>query len=194
MRRNGVPRVYLAAPYTARAEARVASSGEVVADQLPTGDYRSALTRMAKAIERCGATVVLPHRDISRWGACDLTPGEIATRCTEQVRTCDVLVALLATSFGTHVEVGVALGARIPVIALLPSDTETSFFASCLADSELVHTVEAEREAALPDLLTDDRFARAMRSAISKRQRSSADSTSRSPGNPSTSATRSLAT
>ena len=161
------PRVYLAAPYTSRATERTSDEGTVVADQLPAGPYRATLTRLADTIAAWGVEVVLPHRDISHWGASHLSPGKIAKACTERVLSCQLVVALLATSFGTHVEVGVAIGADIPVIALWPNRSEASFFASGLVDSGLVTRLTVASDAHLPELPSVEGLrAHAVRSAV----------------------------
>lgn len=127
--------VYLAAPFTARAGRRPLTSpgggdlfaGSESVENIPTA-YRRRLSALAKAIQSHGYDVLLPHRDINRWGKRALPASEIAKRCLDAVAEADCFVGLIAESFGSHSELAYALGLRKPALVLV-SDTEpTSFF------------------------------------------------------------------
>jgi deoxyadenosine/deoxycytidine kinase len=140
--------VYLAAPFTARASRRVLSTpgeaslfaGSESVENIPTA-YRRRLSALAAAIESHGYEVLLPHRDINRWGKRALPASEIAKRCLDAVADADCFIGLIAESFGSHAELAYALGLGKPALVLV-SDTEpTSFFGlgmTALSDVEVV--------------------------------------------------------
>jgi deoxyadenosine/deoxycytidine kinase len=127
--------VYLAAPFTARASRRVLSKpGEVSlfagtesVENIPTA-YRRQLNALATAIESHGNDVLLPHRDINRWGKRALPASEIARRCLNAVAEADCFVGLIAESFGSHAELAYALGLGKPALVLVSDSEPTSFF------------------------------------------------------------------
>lgn len=143
-------RVYLAAPFTDRAkprdlnlegEARLFSGPELI-ESMPR-QYKRQLLNLARAIESHGHDVMLPHRDINRWGNRALPASEIASRCLASVETADVFIGLVAQSFGCHTELGYALGLRKPVLILSTSTLPTSFFGAGVATMPAVSTLEA---------------------------------------------------
>jgi nucleoside 2-deoxyribosyltransferase len=92
----------------------------------------------AAVLEQRGWSVFLPHRDVSAWGERDITPGEVAQECLEAVISSDAVIALMGESFGTHVEVGAAVGAGIPTVVVRSDASTESFFASGVASTSFV--------------------------------------------------------
>ena len=141
--------VYLAAPYTGRATRREFASkggalfsGEEYAESIPRS-YRVQLTALANAIEAHGHKVLLPHRDINRWGSRALAPSEVASRCLAAVAASDCFIGLIAESFGSHAEMGYALGLGKPVLVLSSESDATSFFGSGIAAMPKVAVIAA---------------------------------------------------
>jgi len=150
--------VYLAAPFTARATWRehpnsaVAElfTGREYAESIPP-HYRRQLAALANAIQAHGHDVVLPHRDINRWGKRALPAGEIARRCLDAVSRADCFVGLIAESFGSHAELGYALGLGKPALILMSDVEPTSFFGKGMTS---LGGVTAIRERSLRKLIT----------------------------------------
>jgi hypothetical protein len=133
--------VYLAGPFTSQTEP-VASANElgdgvvhIISEDAP---WRSTLLATEAALNRMGWSVFLPHRDVSMWGHRQISPPMVVEECIEAVLKSDLVVALLAESFGTHVEVGAALGRGIPTIVINSCDARQSYFGGGIAASELV--------------------------------------------------------
>jgi deoxyadenosine/deoxycytidine kinase/nucleoside 2-deoxyribosyltransferase len=153
-------KVYLAAPFTARATKRMLSSpGEEglfadaeSVDNIPTS-YRRRLSALARAIEAHGYDVLLPHRDINRWGKRSLPASEIAKRCLDAVAEADCFIGLIAESFGSHAELAYALGLGKPALVLMSATEPTSFFGNGMTSLPGVEVIEAETLSALTRML-----------------------------------------
>lgn len=149
-------RVYLAAPFTARAtmKARVSPNdgylfdGDGSTEDIPIA-YRRRLTALARAIEAHGHDVLLPHRDINRWGKRSLPSSEVARRCLAAVAEADCFIGLIAESFGSHAELAYALGIGKPSLVLLSAREPTSFFGQGMASLQGVKTIQAKSVGAL---------------------------------------------
>jgi deoxyadenosine/deoxycytidine kinase len=135
--------VYTAAPFTSTAT-RVEVAENTAGLSLPSsnsverigrGAYRRFLLQLANAVESHGYTAVLPHRDINRWGARRMSPGDVALRCLDAVRRSDFFVGLVGQSHGSHVELGVALECRLPIVILELPEFPLSFFAKGICES-----------------------------------------------------------
>lgn len=70
-----------------------------------------------------------------------MTPEQVAEACTAHVFSSDLIVALPASSFGTHYEVGVAVGYGLPAILLIPNEESTSYIMEGLAVHSSVHAL-----------------------------------------------------
>jgi hypothetical protein len=102
-----------------------------------TSVWRRALLAAERTLHDAGWSVFLPHRDVSAWGARRITAAEVVRECLDAVRKSDLVVALLEESFGTHVEVGMALGMGIPVVAVQCQDQGQSYFGGGIGPSTL---------------------------------------------------------
>jgi deoxyadenosine/deoxycytidine kinase/nucleoside 2-deoxyribosyltransferase len=142
--------VYLAAPFTRRAKRREFASpadprlfvDAGYAESIPPY-YKRQLTALARAIESHGHDVLLPHRDINRWGSRALPAREIARRCLRAIATADCFVGLIAESFGSHSELGYALGLGKPALVLTSETEPTSFFGTGMAELAGVASLRA---------------------------------------------------
>ncbi|MDB5438334.1 MAG: deoxynucleoside kinase [Caulobacteraceae bacterium] len=152
--------VYLAAPFTARARTRGGPGArnlfdtEGLPDQIPTS-YRRRLTGLAQAIEGHGHEVLLPHRDINRWGKRSLPGSEVARRCLAAVADADCFVGLIAESFGSHAELGYALGLGKPSLILVSSGDATSFFGQGMSALPNVSVLRAGSVTGLAKMLRE---------------------------------------
>jgi deoxyadenosine/deoxycytidine kinase len=144
-------KVYLAAPFTSRAGSR---SLNMLTDQRLFGEaeyidsiprsYRTKLLKLVRALENYGYQVFLPHRDINRWGRRAYPPSEIATRCLDAITNCDYFVGLIGESFGSHLELGVALGMNKPSVLLFADNIPTSFFGSGVSATDRVRVLRGK--------------------------------------------------
>ncbi len=150
--------VYLAAPFTSRAKPRKLTTsaqqslfpGDDYIENI-TGAYRRHLLGLSRAIEGHGYRVLLPHRDINAWGRKAYPPSEIANKCIDAVAGCDYFVGLIAESFGSHLELGVALGMSKPILLLFVDTIPTSFFGRGVLESGRVTTLRARN---IPQLVS----------------------------------------
>jgi hypothetical protein len=111
---------------------------------IPPGSYRRFLATLAKIIASWGYEVIIPHRDINGWGQRKLIPSELADKCLSAVRNADYFVGLLENSFGSHVEMGVAIGAGVPIVLLRTDDGQLSFFGDAVAQTHSVKVIRAK--------------------------------------------------
>jgi hypothetical protein len=152
------PMVYIAAPFTARAAPGKAPTAEEVGDGptaardqvlwktaplhgLLDAPHREFLEWVEALIRSSGCDTFIPHRDINGWGEKELTPEQVAGACTAQVFSSDLVVALPASSLGTHYEVGVAVGYGLPAILLIPNGESTSYIMEGMAVHSSVETI-----------------------------------------------------
>lgn len=155
-------RVYLAGAYTAAA---AGSNGEAsrLNGAIHAGSrWRQILEETERALRVDGWAVFLPHRDVSRWGARNVAPADVASESLAAVATSHVMIAILGESFGTHVEVGTALGLGIPTIIVRLAGGSESYFGSGVAESELVSTIVLPSVEDLPSAVTAGSFEEAL--------------------------------
>jgi len=168
MATNHISRVYLAGPFTSKADKSVAdTTGSANTMDVISGDstWRWALLAAEEALRRAGWSVFLPHRDVSEWGARRIGPGDVVRECLAAVRASNLVVALLEESFGTHVEVGVALGMGIPVVTVRCQDQSQSYFGGGIGPASLAGELVVPTVKQLPDYLDGAEFERALTDA-----------------------------
>ncbi len=151
-------RVYLAGPFTAVA----ASASGTIDVHSP---WRHVLEDTERALVDRGWQVFLPHRDVSDWGLREAPPEQIATECLEAVLRSDCVVAVLGESFGTHVEVGTAIGRNIPIIVIDATEEASSFFGKAVTASRLVTAIRLDNLCELPAAVASERFDQAVHRA-----------------------------
>jgi hypothetical protein len=173
------PYVYIAAPFTAVAEKM---SEEQKADPskgspwlfqiprhhgvIPPGPYRNLLGDIAKVFKGLGFQALLPHRDVNRWGAKELSPSDIAHACVELVKGCDLFFGILGISHGAHLEAGIAIGLGKPSIVVSVGTEEESFVGQALMQSRYVVGIRVASFGGLRHFVQSDRFRRDIRRAI----------------------------
>ncbi|MFC4858683.1 nucleoside 2-deoxyribosyltransferase [Actinophytocola glycyrrhizae] len=133
---DNVGQVYLAGPFTSKTENAVganATMGMISGNS----EWRGALLAAEQALRAKGWSVFLPHRDVSAWGARRITAGDVVRECLSAVKESNLVIALLEESFGTHVEVGMALGMGIPVVTVRCQDQAQSYFGGGIGPASL---------------------------------------------------------
>jgi len=166
------PVVYIAAPFTGRASAAKAEAPGAESTEAPPSDGRSQslwevpalhgvldaqhrefLEWIEALVQSCDCDTFIPHRDINGWGNKHLTPEQVAEACTAQVFLSDLLIALPAASFGTHYEIGVAVGYGLSTILLIPNGSSTSYLMEGLSIHNFVQTIRYGSRKDLSDRL-----------------------------------------
>jgi deoxyadenosine/deoxycytidine kinase len=133
------PVAYLAAPFTSEEEVPLGSGDQLrlfrgkLRGQIPPGGYRAALMAVEASLSEAGLEILLPHRDVSRWGTVPISDRSIAIACTTEVLRSDLFVGLLGLSLGAHYECGLALGSGIPALLISCADLQESLIAAGLS-------------------------------------------------------------
>lgn len=129
------PLVYIAAPFSSIVSPTKTKSVHMLLDVdtphgvIKKGTYRDVLNGISRMFKRKGFSVILPHRDINKWGKEILSSEEIFKSCTRAVQACDLFVGLLGFSHGSHYEFGLAIGLNRPAIIISTADFQESFIA-----------------------------------------------------------------
>lgn len=131
-------RAYVAAPFTgAEAAKSYANDPQGGFDTMPVtrhgriepGEYRDTLNRISQVIGSYGFDVILPHRDVNKWGEAALSPEQVMRSCTDHVIECDLFVGMLGQSCGSHYEFGLAVALNKTCIVIAPTEVPHSFVA-----------------------------------------------------------------
>ena len=175
--RRSKGRIYLAGPFTSHLTFPANDPSGASSDGLPQSGgvidpqsaWRRTLQATTEALEASDWTVFLPHRDVSWWGEREVSPGVVARECLEAVVASDVVVAVMGESFGTHVEVGVALARGIPVVAVRCNTAAESFFALAVAESPWVGVLSVPTLSDMPKTIATSAFHEALHQARASR-------------------------
>lgn len=162
--RQTVGRLYLAGPFTSKT-VRPGTSGNTMDMISGSSEWRWALLAAERTLVDAGWSVFLPHRDVSQWGARCIAPGDVVRECLAAVAESDLVIALLEESFGTHVEVGVALGKGIPVVIVRCQDETQSYFGGGIGPSSLAGELVIPTMRSLADYLHGTAFDEALHKA-----------------------------
>lgn len=161
---SGHSRIYLAGAYTSVASPGADDSNGDRPSQAINGvidtksPWRQLLEETERALESTGWSVFLPHREVSRWGARDVAPADVATECLAAVASSDAVMGILGRSFGTHIEVGMAIGLGIPTVVVRFDGSSESYFGSGVAQSDLVSALVLAEVEDLPAAIYSGRF------------------------------------
>ncbi|MFF0493452.1 hypothetical protein ACFYTQ_30910 [Nocardia sp. NPDC004068] len=156
---------YLAGPFTSMLapNGRSGLIGQGTSIIPATSPWRQALTAAEAALRSLGWRVFLPHRDVSGWGVRRVSSDVVVRECLDAVLNSDLVVALLGQSFGTHIEVGAALGQRIPTIVVQSGDLPASYFATGFGGtSSYAACLTIESVEDLPNALRGEAFTEAL--------------------------------
>ena len=158
--------IYLAAPFTQLAtqnsNAKFKSEAENHSlfdqDDLQYGElpnaYRNKLSKIASALEKqCRLPVLIPHRDINKWGKVTHPTQYITPKIIETVENAAALVAIPGNSLGVHLELGLAIAKEIPVIIFETGDFPSSFFLGGLKEIPGIKCLQATSMTQIPSLL-----------------------------------------
>lgn len=160
---------YLAAPFTALAEARQPSGKSPTLllfeerpghGQIPPGPYRRALLRIEQALRTFGIETWIPHRDTNEWGKRHMTEEQVARECTERTSSVDLFIGILSTSAGSHYELGLARGLGKPIVLVHCTALSSTFVGHGLTHGSWTDTLclSCETLDELPELFASKTF------------------------------------
>lgn len=158
------PYAYIAAPFSALADAEPESVSDDNAGLFPTerahgeirrGWYRKNLLRIAAELEQLGLHSVLPHRDVNDWGKKLLQSSQVFESCTDHVRNCDAFVGILGQSPGSHYEFGLAAALGKPSIVIHCEQLNPSYISLGIANATTL-ILRCKTLSAAPALIRSD--------------------------------------
>jgi deoxyadenosine/deoxycytidine kinase len=169
------PKIYLAGPFTGTTVAndptandRLFSIPQMVIPVDST--WRLTLERTSRALATEGFQVYLPHRDISAWGTGASSARAVADACLRAVAECDIVLAVLGHSFGTHVEVGTAVGLGRPVVVVTETREPPSFVGGGISAAGFAAELTVASLDELPKLVRSEAFRQAIATAEQARR------------------------
>jgi len=112
-------RVYIAAPFTSKmANKKHGFYGEIVDDK-----YKNFLETIESVVKNEGFSTILPHRDLTSWGAMpNVNIHEITKKYFDEIDSSDIFIAYPEKGRGTHVELGWAIARKKRIILLFEED------------------------------------------------------------------------
>ena len=163
------PYIYLAAPFTQMAP--VANSVET--DELSLfsnidipeyGCLDMAYQRSLQKIERalkiyCCMPVHLPHRDINNWGKTSYPTEYLTPKIVDYVEKAAAVVAIPGSSIGVHLELGIAIARKIPIVIFDTDDFHSSFFVRGFQKLPFVKHIQTSSLSKIPALITSENIA-----------------------------------
>ena len=159
--------IYLAAPFTQLADNNKVSSNkdpteysllDEIDDEKEYGElpqsYQTALSKIQKALEKkYNMQVFLPHKDINNWGKTNYPSEYIASRIIDSVRNASVVVSIPGNSLGVHLELGIAIAHKIPVVIFDVDEFRCGYLIRGFADSDLVKYIKLSSINKIPDAI-----------------------------------------
>lgn len=130
--------IYFAAPFTSFAEENKLKynkeetlyyySQDNLYGVIPNA-YREFLNSIAKKVTQLtGLSVLLPHRDINNWGKTQYPASYIVENIKATVEKASALIAIPGESIGVHLEIGLAISSKKPIVIFDVDDIKSSFF------------------------------------------------------------------
>lgn len=159
------PYVYIAAPFTGKAEESEFGSDDGLVGQsalfeeqpmhglIKRGRYRKTLTSVTRKLENIGLNTLLPHRDVNEWGSKTLNAFDVFSSCSTHVKNCDLFLGFLGQSTGAHYEYGIARSLSKPCIIIHCEELADSFIAEGIASDESTLVLKCKRYEDVPRLL-----------------------------------------
>jgi len=121
-------------------------------------ELQSQLESITDVIHALGYQTFVFWRDVQNWEhSTNLSPKEIITRALEELRKCDILLALVANSEGSEgmqLEIGAALALNMKLVLAIQKDLEEKFmrYTRSQADKTIVYSDESDLLSKLSDL------------------------------------------
>lgn len=173
LREQAAEYIYLAAPFTQMAAPKPGSpqnrrraenlfSG--LQDQASYGrldaSYQNKLKRIEQAIVKsCQMEVHLPHRDINDWGKTQYPTEYLTPRLIRTVERAAAVVAIPGSSIGVHLELGIAIARRIPIVIFHTGEFSNSFFVEGFTELPFVKYMRIPSLAQIPARIAQEDIA-----------------------------------
>lgn len=170
--RKSSPYIYLAAPFT-----QMANNNDKKAVQKKRTDnfliedkplssygvldtsYQNQLKKIEEAIiEHCQMNVHLPHRDINNWGKTKHPTEYITPRIVSEVESATAIVAIPGNSVGVHLELGIGIARRIPIIIFATKEFENSFFVDGFERLPFIKLIQANSLSQIPSMISTEKI------------------------------------
>ena len=162
---RAAPYLYLAAPFTQMAPPERVKKAEEnslfsgLGDGASYGRLNAAYQKKLKQIEQalvdqCRMKVHLPHRDINNWGKTKYPTEYVTPKLVEAVERAAGVVAVPGSSIGVHLELGVAIARRIPIVIFDTGDFVSSFFLPGFRELPFVKYVQVPRLSGIPGCIS----------------------------------------
>lgn len=111
-----MPKAYIAAPFSSR----MANKKHGLYGELSDSEYKKFLEDIESVVRGEGFSTVLPHRDISSWGAApNLDLGECNKKYFDEITSSDLFIAYPERSRGVHIELGWAIAHKKRIVLLV---------------------------------------------------------------------------
>lgn len=166
---RAVPYIYLAAPFTQMAppvskeldEGGLFSGLKVDASygRLDV-TYQNRLKKIEQAlVKHCQMPVHLPHRDINNWGKTSYPTEYVTPNLVEAVEKAAAIVAIPGSSIGVHLELGIAISRRIPIVIFDAADFDSSFFVRGFVELPFVKYIQVPTISKIPAYVITENIA-----------------------------------
>lgn len=165
------PYIYLAAPFTQKAPVLcVEKTGEFEELNLFSSvsqpeygrldeDYQKVLLKIERSlIKQCSMKVHLPHRDINNWGKKNYSTEYLTPKIINHVSKASALVAIPGNSIGVHLELGIAIEKKIPIIIFDTDDFKSSFFVSGFQELPFVKYIKVSSLSEIPKVIVSEKI------------------------------------
>jgi len=111
-----MPKAFISAPFTSK----MVNKKHGLYGEISDSDYKKFLEDIESVVKNEGFSTVLPHRDISFWGAAsNLDLGECDKKYFDEIVSSDIFIAYPEKSRGVHIELGWAIAHKKRIILLV---------------------------------------------------------------------------
>ena len=102
--------------------------------------------------------VHLPHRDINNWGKKNYSTEYLTPKIINHVSKASALVAIPGNSIGVHLELGIAIEKKIPIIIFDTDDFKSSFFVSGFQELPFVKYIKVSSLSEIPKVIVSEKI------------------------------------
>lgn len=143
--------IYLAAPFTQVAEEIINAPTEMDIfsevyleksyGELPNS-YKRVLLKIKKSLEKkYEKNVFIPHKEINNWGRTTYSSEYLAPRIINSVKNASAVVSIPGNSLGVHLELGIAIAHRKPVVIFDVDEFPCGYLIRGFAESNMVRYI-----------------------------------------------------
>ncbi len=148
-------KIYLAAPFTEFATIELlqnndnqltVSTNEKRDYNILPDNYQQLLKKLKRLLSSNGQyDIILPHKDENDWGKRYLSNTQIVDAMINNVKNSDLLVAIISTSIGVHMEIAMMSIQNKPMVLVIIDNLTSGFYAEGfkLYDNAMVLHVES---------------------------------------------------